>query len=304
MRSSVASGLARGRRLAVVSIAVSLGLAVLNISVGLISQSTSVVAIGVEFAGDVVASVVVLVGLLMATRPPDANHPYGHGRLETLAGLIVGFVLVLGGVGVSYRSLQQIDATHVMPGVAALWVLIVAAVVRGVMSTIKFRTARSIGSASLAADAWNDAVDILSAVAGLVAVGLARLDPVRFLAADHYGGFAVGLIVVISGLRVSRHAVLDLADTMPPQSWLDEVRDTALGVSGVMGVEKQHARKTGLQYHIDLHIEVDPAMSVRASHAIAHNVQQRVRQHSPWVADVLVHVEPAPEPKGERETVG
>jgi cation diffusion facilitator family transporter len=288
-----ASGLARGQRLALASVVVSTLLAALSITVGLWAGSTSVVAIGVEFGGDVFASIVVLVGLLMATRPPDANHPYGHGRLETLAGLIVGIGLVVGGAGVSYRSLAQIDATHAAPAVEALWVLVVAVVVRAVMSTMKFRAARAIGSASLAADAWNDAVDILSAVTGLVAVGLTRLDPSRFLAADHYGGFAVGLVVVVSGLRVVRDTSMDLADTMPDRTRLEEVRDVALRVAGVMAVEKSLARKTGLQYHIDLHLEVDPDMTVRESHRIAHDVKARLQSELSWVADVLVHVEPA-----------
>jgi cation diffusion facilitator family transporter len=289
------SGLARGRRLAIASVISSAVLALLNVTVGVWSDSTSVVAIGVEFGGDVFASTVVLVGLLMATRPPDANHPYGHGRLETLAALIVGMVLVFGGAIVSYRSLLRADAGHDAPGALAMAALLFAVVVRGVMSTLKFRVARAIGSGSLAADAWNDAVDILSAVVGLVAVGLARFDPARFLRADHYGGFIVGLIVVVSGLRIVREASFDLVDTMPDKSRLDEVRDVALRVAGVRGVEKQLARKTGLQYHVDLHLEVDPLLTVREGHQIAHDVRKRVRNELSWVADVLVHVEPAPD---------
>jgi cation diffusion facilitator family transporter len=289
----VTSGFARGRRLAVASVVVSALLAGLNISVGLWARSTSVVAIGAEFAGDVFASIVVLVGLIMAERPADANHPYGHGRLETLAGLLVGIGLVIGGVGVSFRSLAGTDAVHAAPAVEAVWVLVAAIVLRGVMSTLKFRAARAIGSASLAADAWNDAVDILSAFAGLVAVGLTRLDPTRFLAADHYGGFVVGLVVIVSGLRVARDASLDLADTMPHQVRLHEVREVAGRVPGVLGVEKALGRKTGLQYHLDLHVEVDPDLTVRESHRIAHDVKARLQQELSWVADVLVHVEPA-----------
>jgi cation diffusion facilitator family transporter len=289
------SGLARGRRLAVASVLVSAGLAALNLGVGLLAGSTSVVAIGAEFAGDVFASTVVLVGLLMATRPPDERHPYGHGRLETLAGLMVGMVLVFGGGVIALRSLNRLGLPHVAPGPLALWVLVVAIGVRGVMARLKFRAARAIGSASLAADASNDAVDILSACVALVAVGLTRLDPVRFIAADHYGGFAVGLVVVASGLRIVREAAMDLADTMPDQSRLDEVRAVALGIAGVRGVEKSFARKTGLQYHLDLHLEVDPDLTVRESHRIAHDVKTRLRERLSWVADVLVHVEPAPD---------
>lgn len=283
----------RARQAALASVAASAVLAALNAVVGVSAQSTSVVAIGVELAGDVFASSVVLVGLLVASRPPDANHPYGHGRLETVAGLIVGLILVASGIGVSWRSLADIRAAHAPPGGLALAALALTIVVRAALSFWKFRVARQVGSLALASDAWNDAVDILSASAAVVAVTLARMSPDRFMAADHYGGFAVGLVVVVTGLRIARDATMDLADTMPDRGRIDQVRDVSMRVPGVLGVEKQLARKTGLQYHIDLHIEVDPAMTVRESHRIAHDVQQRLLDELDWVAGVLVHVEPA-----------
>jgi cation diffusion facilitator family transporter len=272
---------------------VSASLAALGVGVGLWSGSTAVVAIGFEFAGDVLASAVVLAGLFVASRPPDANHPYGHGRVETVAGLLVGFILVVGGAGIVWRSVADMRTFHAPPGMSAVAVLIVAIVVRSAMAVVKFRVSRRIGSVSLAADAWNDAVDILSAAAALVAVGLARAFPAQLMAADQYGGIIVGAIVMFTGLRIVRGATLDLADTMPDPAMIARVRGVAMRVPGVLGVEKQFARKTGLQYHIDLHLEVDPAMTVRESHRIAHEVQARVRADVPWVADVLIHVEPA-----------
>lgn len=296
------SGLARGRRLAVISVVASAALAALNVAVGLTAQSASVVAIGVEFAGDVLASAVVLVGLLVASRPPDDNHPYGHGRIETIAGLFVGFVLMAGGLGIIWRSAGALDTQPHTPGWAALVALGVAIAVRGVMAAMKFRVAGEIGSLALRSDAWNDSVDILSAAVGLTAVLLARVSPARFAIADHLGAVFVGVIVVATGVRVARSATLDLADTMPGSSMIDAVRTVALSVPGVVAVEKQYARKTGLRYHIDLHIEVDPDMTVRESHRIAHDVQARVRAQLAWVADVLVHVEPAGGVAGGRST--
>lgn len=143
------------------------------------------------------------------------------------------------------------------------------------------------------ADAWNDLVDILSAAAALTAVALTIYDSSRFLAADHYGGFVVGIVVIVTGLRVLRHASLELVDTMPDADRMLRLRTTALGIPGVQGVDKAHARKTGMQYHVDLHIEVDPAMSVADAHVVAGHVRGRIRTDLPWVADVLVHVEPA-----------
>ncbi len=290
---STGRNLARGRSLALVSVVVSAALAALNVAAGLHAQSASVVAIGVEFAGDVLASSVVLVGLVIASRPPDTNHPYGHGRIETVAGLLVGFVLVTGGLGVIWRAIVSLGSGTAMPGWPAVIVLLVAIAARAVMATRKFRVASQIGSSALRSDAWNDSVDILSAVVALGAVMLTRLSPGRFADADHYGAAIVGLVVVITGIRVVRSATLDLADTMPDPAMTDAVRRVALSVPGVEDVEKQRARKTGLQYHVDLHIEVAPDMTVRQSHRIAHEVQDAILSALPWVAAVLVHIEPA-----------
>jgi len=288
----------RGRRVALAGIAASGLLATLNIVVGIITQSTSVVATGIEFAGDVFASSVVLLGMIVAVKPADQNHPYGHGRVETIAAFVVGVILAAGGAGICWNSLQAVGERHAPPSWAAIAVLVVAIAIRGLMSVVKFRVGRDIQSASLVADAWNDTVDILAAAAALTAVGLAMYDSARFLAADHYGGFAVGIIVILTGVRVLRDASLELMDTMPSAAMIERVRAAAVEVPGVLGVDKSYARKTGFKYHVDLHIEVDPELTVAASHTIAGRVRVRVREQLRWVADVLVHVEPASHPVG------
>lgn len=287
--------LRRGRQVAWASITASLVLATANIAAGYWGHSTSVTAAGLEFAGDVIASALVLLGMWMAAKPADADHPYGHGRFETLSGLIVGIILALGGAGICYRSIQRAADSHQAPHAYAIWPLIAAILIRSVMSSWKFRVGRRIQSASLVADAWNDAVDILSATGALVAVALAIHDPQRFLAADHYGGFAVGLVVIFTGVRVMRETTLDLVDTMPDEPTMQAIAAIARQVPGVLGIDKLYARRTGLQLHVDLHIEVDPQLTVEASHVIAGQVRRRLKAELDWVADVLVHVEPAPD---------
>jgi cation diffusion facilitator family transporter len=281
-----------GRRVALAGILASAVLATLNIVVGMMAHSTSVVATGIEFAGDVLASTVVLLGLLMAGKPPDEEHPYGHGRIEAIAALVVALILAAGGAGICWNALQAVGGVHAAPSFAAVVVLIVTIVIRIAMSVLKFRVGRRIRSAALVADAWNDSVDIVAATVALTAVGLAMYDSSRFLAADHYGGFAVGVIVILTSARVLREASLDLMDTMPDEKMIERVRSAAASVPGVLRVDKSYARKTGFKYHVDLHIEVDPEMTVAASHAIAGQVRSRVREQLSWVADVLVHVEP------------
>ena len=283
-----------GQRVALAGMIVSGALAIIKIAAGMMGHSTAVVADGLESAADVFSSGIVLLGLTVAAKPADWNHPYGHGRVETLTGLFVGFMLAMAGVAISVNALRNIGVAHASLARFVIWPLIGSAAVKSLLSGIKFHYGRKILSAGLIADAWNDCVDIFSALAALVAVSFSILSPVRFQAADHWGGFVVGLIVVFTGLRVTRDTALQLMDTMPDVATMAEIRRVALTVPGVRGVEKCFARKTGLQYHVDLHLEVDPEITVRQSHDIATQVRIVIKETLHWVADVLVHVEPAP----------
>lgn len=282
----------RGARIAILSMAVSGVLAVAKLIAGWLGGSASVIADGVESAGDVLASSIVLLGLTVAARPPDKNHPYGHGRFETLTGLITGLGLALVGAGIVWKSLQDVGLRHSPPAAYALIPVAVSVVLKAVMAVLKLRVGRRIRSSALVADAWNDTVDILSGLVALLAVGLALHDPERFLAADHYGGAAIGVIVILLGLRVVHETSLTLMDTMPDEEMMASIRAAALKVPGALDVEKCYARKTGLRYHVDLHLEVDPELTVRRSHAIAEQVRNSVKADIAWVEDVLVHVEP------------
>jgi cation diffusion facilitator family transporter len=281
-----------GQRVAVVGMAVSASLAVAKIAAGVAGHSAAAVSDGCESAGDVIASGFVLLGLTLAAKPADEEHPYGHGRIETLTGLLIGLVLTAAGVLISATSFGHLGQPRLPLAVFVVWPLTASAVAKAGLASFKFRYGHKLRSAALTADAWNDTTDIVSALAALAAVGLTLADPVRFLNADRYGGIAVGLIVVFTGVRVARDTAMQLIDTMPDPRRMGEIRAAAATVAGVRGVEKCFARKTGLRYHVDLHLEVDPEMTVRRSHEIAHNVQLRIKEKLDWVADVLVHVEP------------
>lgn len=282
----------QGARIAVLSMAVSGALALAKIIIGYLAGSASVIADGVESAGDVLASGIVLLGLTVAARPPDRNHPYGHGRFETLTGLVTGLGLAAVGAGIIWKSLQSIDLRHAPPAVWALWPVALSVLVKSVLAAFKLRVGRRIRSSALVADAWNDSVDILSGSVALAAVALTLYDPQRFLAADHYGGAVIGCIVILLGLRVVYETSLTLMDTMPSDEMMASIRAAAMKVPGALDVEKCYARKTGLRYHVDLHLEVDPELTVRRGHAIAEEVRNRVKNELTWVEDVLVHVEP------------
>lgn len=283
-----------GRRASLAGMIISGSLAIAKLLVGWHAGSQAVIADGAESATDVLTSLAVLISIVVATRPPDEDHPYGHGRFEILTGLMVGHVLTLTGVIIIWRSVMVMLGAHHAPASYALWPLAVSIVLKTFLSIYKMRTGKKIGSSALIADAWNDAVDILSGSVALIAVGLAILSPVVMRQADPIGGVLVGSIIIVLGFKVVRETTLHLMDTMPESRSMQEIRASALSVTGALAVEKCFARKTGLRYHVDLHLEVDPNLTVWDSHSIAEQVRNKVRHDLPWVADVLVHVEPHP----------
>ena len=284
-------------RVALAGIAASAVLAVLKTAVGLAAHSVATVSDGVESAADVISSGLVYLGLRIAAKPPDEDHPYGHGRFETLSALAVGVLLAAAGAGISARSLL-IEQQH--PALFAIWALGFSIATKSVLAVMKMRARRAARSAALTADAWNDSVDILSGSVALIAVLLAVYNPEHWHDADRYGGFVIGLIVVFMGFRVVRETALQLMDTMPEPAQMETLRAEALSVPGALGIDKCYARKTGLRYHVDLHLEVDPNLSVLASHEIARAVKRHLIKRLDWVADVLVHVEPHMKSNPER----
>jgi cation diffusion facilitator family transporter len=236
----------------------------------------------------------VLVGMKIAARPPDENHPYGHGRVEILTGLLLGFLLFGAGLIIALHAWSGVGNVEVRPETYAIWPVLISIGVKFAMVTYKRRAAKEFSSSALRADAANDAVDIVSGVVALTSLLLTLQYASHFPHADQYGAFVVGTIVMATAVRVAYEAAMHLMDTMPDDIAMEDIRKAAATVPDVVGVEKCFARKTGLQYHVDLHLEVDPDITVRASHDIAQRVRERVCELLPWVADVLVHVEPAP----------
>jgi cation diffusion facilitator family transporter len=267
-------------------------LAILKITIGLAAGSAATVADGVESAADVFASGLLILGLTLAARPADRNHPYGHGRFEILTGLAIGSMLCITGAAISYRSYLQIGHDGGPPQAYAIWPLLISLAAKAALSYYKLRIARRIQSGALAADGKNDFVDVISGATALAALGLTIFDPARFANADPIGGVLVGGIVLFLGMQVMWETSEQLVDTMPNDTNLAELRRVAMSVAGVQDVEKILARKTGLRWHVDMHIHVDPLMTVRDSHIVAGTVKSELREKLNWIENVLVHVEP------------
>ena len=284
-----------GRRIALISVTLGMALASVKIWVGLTGGSASVTSDGFETASDVFSSAIVYAGLWLASKPPDDEHPYGHGRYETLAGLAVGAILLLTGACIFTNSLLRISERDKVE-LFTLYPLFAAVFLKSALASAKFHVGRKILSTAMQADAWHDLTDLLSTGIALVSAGLTLMNPVRFGVADRIGGMLIGIIIFFLSIQVVRRVVDQLLDTMPEPAKMAEIRGAALSVPGALAIEKCFARRTGLKYHVDLHLEVDPGMTVRESHDIATAVKHAIRNNLSWVADVLIHVEPGAVP--------
>src|ERR1019366_8679977 len=161
-----------GQRVAVTGMLVSGALAAIKIVAGMSGHSTAVVADGLESAADVVASGFVLFGLTLAAKPADENHPYGYGRVETLTGLMIGLVLMVGGALISWNAIRRVGQPHEVLHTFVILPLVISLAAKTGLAALKFRFGRTLPSDALTADAWNDATDTISALAALAAAGL------------------------------------------------------------------------------------------------------------------------------------
>lgn len=281
-----------GQRLALIGLVTSAGLAFIKLAGGIFSHSTALTADGLESASDVLASAIIWSGMAIARRPPDDRFPYGYGRAESLAGKTVGTILLMSAVLLATHSIHKLMGPAIVLPAWILWPLGLSFLLKGALALTKFRTGRRIRSSALGADSGNDAVDMVSAFVAGVAITLNLVDPEKFAYADPAGGIGVSVIIFLMGIGIFRRTSEELMDAMPPEDLVNAVRKTAEETPGVAAVEKCFGRKSGIQFFFDIHIEVEPNMTVREAHELAHDVKDRLVESCDFVRDVLVHVEP------------
>lgn len=291
------SNLSQARRAAALGTLVSGTLAAVKIVAGVVAHSSAMIADGVESAGDSITGLVVLYGLAESVQPPDEEHPYGHTRAEDIAGKTVSTIMLISGVILLQTNawalfqLLRGEETTEAPHAWTLWLMLGAMAVKAILFGMKLQVGRKLRSSSLVADAWNDFTDVLSAASVVVGLFFAQRG---VLWADRAAAIVVALLILYTARQLSKAASAALLDQQAPPEVLNELRRLALSVPNVAGVEKLFARRSGLMYFVDMHLEVDGAMPVRDAHDIGHRVKDLLQKSRPDIADVLIHLEPAP----------
>lgn len=288
----VDDSLAKARRASLLSVALNVALALVKLATGVAGNSYALVADAVESLGDVLSGAIVWGGMVIASRPADENHPYGHGKADPLAGLVVALLLVVAAVWIASEAIHHIRLPHASPASYTLIVLIAVILIKEGMYRFLLQTGERIGSTALSADAWHHRGDAVTSAAAAVGITVALVGGAGYESADDWAALLACLLIAGNGLRFTRLAVLELMDTTPQADLADGFRAAALEVAGAQAVEKVLVRKMGPRLYIDLHLEVSPSLTVLEAHDIAHAVKNRIRDEWAQVADVLVHVEP------------
>lgn len=289
---STAERAQRGQRSAMVGIGANLLLAMVKGAAGVLGNSYALIADAIESASDIFTSLFVWLGLRAAAREPDENHPYGHGKAEPLASLLVAGALVLAAGIIVWQSVRHILTPHKIPSPYTLLVLGMVVIVKEWLFRHITQVGEEVGSGAVKADAWHHRSDAITSLTAFVGISIAIIGGPGFEAADDWAAIGASLIICYNAYHIFRPALGEIMDEAPAGTWPADVARVARTVPGVLGTEKCMVRKMGFEYFVDLHVLVDGDLSVREGHAVAHAVKDAVIAQLPAVYDVLVHIEP------------
>lgn len=293
------SRLKRSLRTTFLGLATNAVLATVKMLAGIFGHSHALVADAVESMADVFSSIVVWRGVVVAEEPADEDHPYGHGKAEPIAAAAVSAMLLLAAIWIVVGAFRAIAEPHAAPRPFTLIVLVAVILIKEGLFRFALHEAVSVDSSVVATDAWHHRSDAITSFAAGIGIIIALVGGPGYESADDWAAIAAACVIGWNGWRLLRPAMNELMDRSPNREVIDRIRTVAEAVPGVESVEKCLVRQMGYQYFVDMHVEVDPQMTVLRSHEIAHKVKDQVRETIPRVRDVLIHIEPLniPAPK-------
>ena len=277
-------------------LAVNAVLACVKLTAGIMGNSYALIADSVESFADIAGSLIVWRGVAIANQPADADHPYGHGRAETLASAAVSVMLIGAAVMIVVESIREILAPHHEPAAYTLFVLLAVVLIKEALFRFVEKVGAEVESSAVMADAWHHRSDAITSAAAALGISISLVGGEAYRSADDWAAIFAGGIIAWNGYRLLKPAVNELMDTTPQTKIGPQARQIALDVAGVKGVEKCRARKMGYDYVLEMHLEVDGALPVTKAHEIAHAVKDRIQTKLPRVREVTTHIEPFPHP--------
>jgi cation diffusion facilitator family transporter len=279
------------RKVTVVGGVVDLLLGIVKIVVGMTGNSQALLADGVHSLSDLATDFLVLFAAKHSHREADEEHPYGHGRIETVATVILGVALALVAIGICYDALRRMREPDLLghPGMLALLVALVSVASKEIIYHYTLRAARRLRSNMLHANAWHSRSDAISSI--IVVIGVAG-TMYGFTYLDAIAAAAVGLMIAKIGWDLLWKSLQELIDTSLEEDKVAAIRSAILGVAGVRALHMLRTRRSGSDALVDVHILVDPGLSVSEGHMIGEHVRTRLIGEMDDVSDVTVHIDP------------
>lgn len=286
----------RGIGASKLALVVNFCLALVKIIAGVIGNSYALIADGIESTADLISSLVVWGGLRLALKPPDHEHPYGHGKAESIAGLVVATILLAASGLIATQSIHEIRTPHQAPAPFTLFVLLAVILIKESLYRFVFTIGHSLESTALKGDAWHHRLDAITSAAVFVGIGIALWGGPGYESADDWSALLACAAIAWNGCRLFAAALNEVMDAAPPPDVVAGIRQVASGLEGVRGIGKCRIRKSGLHLALDIHVFVDGDLTVHRGHDIAHDVQNQLLKSPYRIGDVTVHIEPSREP--------
>ncbi len=278
-----------------VGVAANAALAIVKVVTGFFGNSYALIADGIESTSDIVTSLVVWGGLRIASTPANEKHPYGYGKAESLTGIVAALALLIAAVVIAIQSVREILTPHHLPHWATLVVLVLVVATKEGLARWVGRIGKESSSTSLQVDAWHHRADALTSIAAFIGISIGLVGGPGYEPADDWAALIACAVIAFNGLRLLRIAIRDLLDAAPEVEFIDQVRELAMSVKGVVALDKCRIRKSGMAYFVELHVEVDGDATVRAGHEIGGKVRSVLRNSPLRIADAFIHIEPASE---------
>ncbi|MEI6338147.1 MAG: cation diffusion facilitator family transporter [Verrucomicrobiota bacterium] len=285
-------------RIGLLTLCVNIVLAAVKIFIGIIGNSTALVADGIESCGDIFSSLITWVGFQLSLRPADDSHPYGHGKIESLAGMVSGVALLAAAALIAWTSLLHILTPDHSPEWFTLPVLLAVIVIKIFLSRMVFSFSGEVHSRALEGDALHHLSDAVTSGAAAIGITIALIGGKGWETADDYAALLSCLVIVLNGGKIIRGTLHEMLDGNVSTDLNTEMRERALEVPQVINIEKCRVRKSGIGLFVELHVQVDGNASVRAGHLIGHAVKDHLKAVKPEVVDVIIHLEPSDRREG------
>jgi len=275
-----------------IGLSVNLVLAALKFVVGFVGASQAVIADAVHSLSDMLTDFSVILGVRYWSAPPDEDHPYGHRKIEAIITVLIGISLAIVALGLGYKALSTVRQPHLRQ---TAWIALTGPILSIILKEILYRWTIIVGtrvrSTAVIANAWHHRSDALSSVPAVIAVAASAMNP-AWAFIDHVGALIISVFILKVSWDIMRPSLEELADRGASLRECAQIEKIAMDVAGVKNVHAIRTRKCGESLYVDLHVVVDPEISVRLGHSISENVEEALLKDGPRILDVVAHLEP------------